>query len=185
MVKTNATSGQKTEDVVNSLRQAIRNIADFPKAGIIFRDITPLLGNPKLFAKMIDLLAQPWQKNIDYVVGIESRGFILGSAVAYKIQAGFVPVRKKGKLPHKTESVTYQLEYGQDSLEIHQDAFAQGNRVLIVDDVLATGGTAEAVAELVEKVGGKIKGVDFLIELTPLKGRNKINQYPLRSLIQF
>lgn len=180
MVKTNP--GQKTQDLIAS----IRGIPDFPKPGILFRDITPLLAEPKLFKTTIDLLAEPYLKTtVDYAVGIESRGFLFASALAYRLNCGVVPVRKKGKLPYQTLSVTYDLEYGQDTVEIHRDAFGKSKKVLIVDDVLATGGTAKATAELVEKAGGKLVGISFLIELLALKGREKISQYPVHSLIQF
>ncbi|MBI2069416.1 MAG: adenine phosphoribosyltransferase [Elusimicrobia bacterium] len=177
---------QKTQDGLTPLIGAIRNISDFPKPGILFRDITPLLGNARLFKKTIDLLAKPYAKSgVDYVVGIEARGFIFGSAIACRLGCGFVPMRKKGKLPHHTVSVTYDLEYGQDTLEIHRDAFLSGKKVLIADDVLATGGTSLAAAQLVEKAGGEITAISFLVELLPLNGRAKISRYPVHSLIQF
>jgi len=169
-----------------SLKDYIRNIPDFPKPGILFRDITTLLKDKKAFHKAIDKLAKPYlKKKIDYVVAVEARGFIFGAAVAYKLKAGFVPVRKKGKLPYQTKSVTYQLEYGQDTLEIHQDAFSKDSRVLIVDDLLATGGTVKAVAELIKQLNGKIAGIAFLIELTQLKGREQLKDFPVSSLIKF
>lgn len=186
MVKTDAPLGEKTETKLTFLKEAVRNIPDFPKPGILFRDITPLLGNPKLFKTTIELMAAPFKKaRVDYIVGIEARGFVLASAMVHVLNAGFVPVRKKGKLPYKVVSASYNLEYAQDTLEIHEDAFSPGSNVLIVDDVLATGGTAKASIELVEKIGGKVLGVAFLIELLALKGREKINNYPLYSLIQF
>lgn len=176
----------------SELKGAIRDVADFPKPGILFRDITPLLAQHDLFKKIVEAIAQPFLNNrIDYVVGIEARGFLLASAIAYKLQAGLIPVRKKGKLPCKRQSMTYNLEYGQDTLEIHDDAIENkklkngGNHVLIVDDVLATGETAKCAAQLVERVGGKVVGIAFLIELTPLKGREKIKHYPLHSLITY
>ena len=169
-----------------NLKDYIRSIPDFPKKGILFRDITTLLKEKKIFKKAIDLLANNFKnKKIDYVVAVESRGFILGGAVAYKLGAGFVPVRKKGKLPYKTISVTYELEYGIDTLEIHEDALFEKAKVLILDDLLATGGTAKAVAELVEKFKAKIVGIAFLIELVDLKGREKLKDYPVFSLIKF
>jgi len=169
-----------------NLKDYIRSIPDFPKKGILFRDITTLLKEKKIFKKAIDLLANNFKnKKIDYVVAVESRGFILGGAVAYKLGAGFVPVRKKGKLPYKTISVTYELEYGTDTLEIHEDALFEKAKVLILDDLLATGGTAKAVAELVEKFKAKIVGIAFLIELVDLKGREKLKDYPVFSLIKF
>ena len=169
-----------------NLEKIIRDIPDFPKKGIIFKDITPLLQNPKAFRESVDKI---WEKfkdeNIDVVVSIESRGFIFGTAIAYKLGAGFVPVRKKGKLPFKTYQVTYELEYGTDTLEIHSDAVKEGQRVLIVDDLLATGGTAKAGAELIEKLKGKVVGIAFLIELTFLKGREKIKDFPVHALIKY
>ncbi|MBI2092373.1 MAG: adenine phosphoribosyltransferase, partial [Deltaproteobacteria bacterium] len=147
------------------LKSTIRDIPDFPKPGIIFKDITPILSNAALFNKVIAALAKRYSsKKIDGVVGIESRGFIFGAPLAYELGTPYVPVRKKGKLPFKTHSVTYDLEYGKDTLEIHQDAFRKGDKVLIVDDLLATGGTTRAVIDLVEKLGGDIIGIAFLIE---------------------
>ena len=170
----------------DDLRDAIRDIPDFPKKGILFKDITTLLTRGDLFRKVIDELAAHYQsKNVEKIVSIESRGFIFGSALAYKLGAGLVPVRKKGKLPHKTVTATYQLEYGTDTLEMHEDALTEGMRVLIVDDLLATGGTSKATAQLVEKVGGKIVGYAFLIELLFLKGRDKLKDYDVHSLIQY
>lgn len=168
------------------LKARIRNIPDFPKPGILFRDITTLLKDKKAFKLALDSLVKKYKnKKIDRVVAVEARGFIFGGAVAYKLGAGFVPVRKKGKLPAKTDSVTYDLEYGTDTLEIHHDAIEAGNRVLIVDDLLATGGTVKAVTDLVKQRGGKIAGIAFLIELTDLKGRDKLKDYPLYSLIKY
>jgi adenine phosphoribosyltransferase len=169
----------------NNLKSVIRDIPDFPKEGIIFKDITTLLNNKEKFRESVDLLASEFKdKKVDIVLSVEARGFIFGAAVAYKLGAGLVPVRKKGKLPNKTLSVTYDLEYGTDTLEIHQDAFKKGDRVLIVDDLLATGGTTRAVADLVERMGGKIVGLAFVIELTPLKGREKLKGYNIISLIK-
>ncbi len=168
------------------LKKHIRNIADFPKQGILFRDITTLLKEKKAFKHVIDLMSKKYKaKNIDKVVAVEARGFILGGAVASRIGAGFVPVRKKGKLPWKTNSVTYDLEYGTDTLEIHHDAIAPGEKILIVDDLLATGGTIKAVADLVSKMQGKISGLCFLIELTDLNGRGKLRGLPIYSLIKY
>ena len=167
------------------LKKFIRDIPDFPKKGIIFKDITTLLKNGKKFREVVDIIVSRYRdKKIDAVLSVEARGFIFGSAVAYKLGAGIVPIRKKGKLPHRTYSVTYHLEYGQDTLEIHRDAFKEGARVLIVDDLLATGGTTRAVIDLAEKMGAKIAGVVFLIELTALKGREKLKGYPVFSLIK-
>lgn len=168
------------------LRKYIRNIPDFPKPGILFRDITTLIGNSKVFKLAVDKLANKYKnKKIDKVVAVEARGFILGGVIAYKLGAGFVPVRKKGKLPWKTNSVTYALEYGTDTLEIHHDAIKAGDKILIVDDLLATGGTVKAVTDLVKQLEGKIIGIAFLIELTDLKGRDKLKGYPVYSLIKY
>ncbi len=170
---------------MNDLKSCIRDIPNFPKQGIIFKDITTLLKNGKKFREAVDLFADRLKdKKIDVVLGIEARGFIFGAALAYKLGAGIAPIRKKGKLPHKTHSITYDLEYGKDTLEIHQDAFAKGDRVVIIDDLLATGGTCRAVIDLVEKMGGKIEAIAFLIELTALKGREKLKNYPVVSLIK-
>lgn len=168
------------------LEKSIRNIPDFPKPGILFRDVTTLIKNKAAFKKSIDLLAKKYKsKGFDKVVGVEARGFIFAAAVAHKIGAGFVPVRKKGKLPFKTIAATYALEYGTDTLEIHQDAIAAGEKILIIDDLLATGGTVKAVIELVKKLGGKIAGIGFVIELVDLKGKDKFKEYPLYSLVKF
>ncbi|MBM3248364.1 MAG: adenine phosphoribosyltransferase [Candidatus Omnitrophica bacterium] len=170
----------------SDLKNSIRSIPDFPKAGILFRDITTLLKDKDAFKKAIDLLAKNYRKqNIDTVVAVESRGFIFGAAVAYKLKAGFVPVRKKGKLPSKTISATYALEYGTDTLEMHEDAISEGARVLIIDDLLATGGTVKAVTELIQKLKGQIIGIAFLIELKDLKGKDKLKEYPLLSIVKF
>lgn len=177
---------KKEANTFSDLKKAIRDVPDFPKKGIIFKDITPLLQDAKLFKKAVDEICGNFEgRKIDTVVSVESRGFILGSAVAYKLGAGFVPVRKKGKLPYKTYSMTYDLEYGQDTLEMHQDAVSKGNKVLIIDDLLATGGTLGAVINLVKKMGGEIAGIGFLIELTFLKGRDKHKGYEIFSLIKF
>ena len=170
---------------MNDLKSSIRDIPGFPKEGVIFKDITTLLKDKNKFKQTVDLFAEKFKdKKIDIILSVEARGFIFGAALAYKLGAGLVPVRKKGKLPFKTHSVTYELEYGKDTLEIHQDAFKKGANVLIVDDLLATGGTCKAVVELVEKMGGKIVGLAFLIELTALKGREKLKGYDIVSLIQ-
>ena len=169
-----------------NLADCVRSIPDFPKPGILFRDITTLLENGKAFKKVVDELAAKFKaKKIDKVVGVEARGFILGAAVAYKLGVGFVPVRKKGKLPWKTESVTYSLEYGTDTLEMHADALTKGMRVLIIDDLLATGGTVKAVTELVEGQGAKVIGIGFVIELVDLKGKAKLAPQRIVSLIKF
>jgi adenine phosphoribosyltransferase len=168
------------------LKQAIRDIPDFPKKGIIFKDITTLLGQGYLFREAIDRLADYYQgKKVAKVVGIESRGFILGAPIAYRLGAGVVPIRKKGKLPYKTVSATYQLEYGEDTLQMHEDAISPGQRVLIVDDLLATGGTARATIELVKKLGGEIVGLAFLVELTFLNGRKNLSGYDIHTLIKY
>jgi adenine phosphoribosyltransferase len=168
------------------LGKSIRSIPDFPKPGILFRDITTLVKDKKAFKLAIDILFKKYKnKKIDKVVAVESRGFIFGATLAYKLSAGFVPVRKKGKLPARTISATYALEYGTDTLEIHEDAINPGERVLIVDDLLATGGTVSAVIDLVKQLKGKIIGIGFLIELVDLHGRKKLKGYPIYSLIKF
>lgn len=168
------------------LKDYIRNIPDFPKPGILFRDITTLLKDKKAFKSAVDSLAKKYKsKKIDKVVAVEARGFILGGAVADKLGAGFVPVRKRGKLPWKTNSVTYDLEYGTDTLEMHHDAILANEKILIVDDLLATGGTVKAVTDLVKQLQGKIAGIAFLIELTDLKGKDKLKDYPIFSLIKY
>jgi len=168
------------------LKQHIRHVPDFPKAGILFYDITTLLRDPKGFETTIDRLAAPFEdQSIDLVVGIESRGFILGSAVAQRLGAGFIPIRKPGKLPAKRLKETYELEYGTDALEIHEDAVKQGQRVLIVDDVLATGGTAAAASRLVRQLGGDLQGLAFLIELLFLKGQSKLPGEKVFSVLQY
>jgi adenine phosphoribosyltransferase len=164
----------------------IRNIPDFPKPGIQFKDITPLLGDPQIFREAVQALAEPFKdRGVQYVASIDARGFIFGGAMAYMMGVGFVPIRKKGKLPYRTYEVSYDLEYGSNTLTIHQDAFPPGSKVLICDDVLATGGTALATAKLVEKVGGEVVGITFLAELTFLNGREKLKGYDVHSLIAF
>ncbi|XGB44087.1 MAG: adenine phosphoribosyltransferase [Nodosilinea sp. LVE1205-7] len=168
------------------LKQHIREIADFPKPGILFRDITPLLGNPRVLQYSIDLLADGVAEyRADYIAGIESRGFMFGMPLAYKMGIGFVPVRKPGKLPAAVHAASYALEYGSDSLELHQDAFPPGSRVLIIDDLVATGGTAAAAATLVELAGSQVVGFGFVIELLALQGRSKLPDRPILSLIQY
>lgn len=172
--------------VEEKLMRLIRDIPDFPKPGIMFRDITPLLSDPSGLALSVELLANPFRgKNIDLVVGAESRGFIFGTAVACCLSAGFVLVRKPGKLPHKKVSKTYSLEYGTDTLEMHADAIVKGQRVLIVDDVLATGGTMKACCELVEGLGGHICGVAVLTELVGLNGREKVAPHKVHSVLKY
>src|SRR5688572_8884631 len=173
-------------DPLSPLKRLIRDIADFPKQGILFRDITPLLADASGLALAVELMANPFRgKNIDLVVGAESRGFIFGTAVACCLSAGFVLVRKPGKLPHKKVSMSYALEYGTDSLEMHADSIVQGQRVLVVDDVLATGGTMRASCDLVKQLGGNIVSVAVLIELMSLKGREKIGPVKLHSVLQY
>ena len=170
---------------MESLKSYVRDIPDFPKKGIIFKDITTLIKDGRQFRRAVDTICDRFKdKKIDAVLSVEARGFIFGAAVAYKLGTGVIPVRKKGKLPYKTHSVSYGLEYGKDTLEIHQDAFQKGTRILIVDDLLATGGTTRAVADLVEKMGGEIAGIAFVIELLPLKGREKLKGYAVESLIK-
>ena len=169
-----------------NLKDYIRNIPDFPKPGILFRDITTLLKDKKAFKFSVSSLSNKYKnKKIDVVVAVEARGFILGGAVAETLGAGFVPVRKSGKLPWKTNSVAYDLEYGTDTLEIHHDAIKPGDKVLIIDDLLATGGTVKAVTELVKQLQGKIAGIAFLIELTGLKGKEKLKEFQVYSLIKY
>ena len=169
-----------------NLEAHIRDIPDFPKPGIVFKDITPLLGDPEAFDVSISELAKPFRdERIDAVVGIESRGFIFGAVVARELGVGFVPVRKPGKLPADTLSVSYALEYGEDTVEIHRDALSEGQEVLIVDDVLATGGTMAATCELVEKTGARITGVAFLVELGFLNGRNKLDGHAIHSVLTY
>jgi adenine phosphoribosyltransferase len=171
---------------MQDLKSKIRHVPDFPKAGILFYDVTTLLRDAEGFRSAIESLAQPYRdKGIDAVVGIESRGFILGAAVADRIGAGFVPVRKLGKLPAATIRATYDLEYGSDSLEMHRDAIGPGERVLIVDDLLATGGTARATAGLVKQLGGQIEALAFLIELVDLKGRGKLEGENVMAVLQY
>jgi adenine phosphoribosyltransferase len=169
-----------------SLKLLIRDIPDFPKKGILFRDITPLLADPSGLALSIELLANPFRgKRIDMVVGAESRGFIFGTAVACCLSAGFALVRKPNKLPHKRVSMSYDLEYGTDTLEMHADSIVAGQRVVIVDDVLATGGTMKACCDLVKQLGGELVGVAVLIELEGLKGRSKLGNTPLHSVLKY
>ena len=168
------------------LKQYIRNIPDWPKKGILFRDITPLLGDPRAFAAAIEALSAEFSSaGIDYVAAVEARGFIFGSAVAEKLAAGFVPIRKKGKLPSQTERITYDLEYGTDTLEVHRDAVKGGSKVLMVDDLLATGGTMAAACKLIEKIGGRVAGTTFLVELADLKGRGKLSGYKVTSVVSY
>jgi adenine phosphoribosyltransferase len=168
------------------LADYIRDIPDFPKPGILFRDITPLLADKDALAAAVDALVEPYLGfDVDYVAAVEARGFIFGSAVAKAMQAGFIPIRKQGKLPFKTESVTYDLEYGSDTLEIHSDAVKAGSRVLIVDDLLATGGTMAGACGLMAKLDAEIVGLSFLIELTGLNGREKLSDYSIHTVISY
>ena len=168
------------------LTNYIRDVPDFPKPGILFRDITPLLADRDAFAAAVDALAEPFVGfDVDYVAAVEARGLIFGSAAAKALGAGFVPIRKQGKLPYKTESVTYNLEYGTDTLEVHSDAIRPGSKVLMVDDLLATGGTMAAACKLMAKLGAEIAGLGFLIELTDLAGRTKLSGYSIHTVISY
>lgn len=168
------------------LRRVVRDIPDFPKPGVMFKDITPLLSDPTAFSTAVDAIVVSFGRgNIDKVVGMEARGFIIAAPVAYHFGAGFVPLRKKGKLPYDTLSETYDLEYGQETLEVHSDALSPGDRVLIVDDVLATGGTAQAACNLVERSGATVAGLAFIIELEFLKGSQKLVDREYVSLLQY
>jgi adenine phosphoribosyltransferase len=171
---------------MNGFKSLIRNVPDFPRKGILFYDITTLLKDSKALKEVLDQLASRYRdQKIDLVLGVESRGFIFAPTLAYKLDAGFVPVRKPGKLPAETLKATYDLEYGQDSLEIHKDAIRKGQRVLVVDDLLATGGTAAAVAKLIEQLGGQVAGLAFLVELEFLSGRKKLGGYDVFSLLKY
>jgi adenine phosphoribosyltransferase len=182
----NTRDGRQVATKGINLERYIRSIPDWPKKGILFRDITPLLADPKAFAAAIDALCIGFiEADIEYVAAVEARGFIFGAAVARKLGVGFVPIRKKGKLPFKTENVTYDLEYGADTLEVHCDAISKGAGVLMVDDLLATGGTMAAACKLIEKIGGQIVGISFLIELTELAGRGKLADYTVKTVISY
>jgi adenine phosphoribosyltransferase len=172
----------------SDLRSAIRNIPDYPKKGIMFRDITTLLGDARSFRRAVDELVQPWAgSKIDKVAGIEARGFILGGAVAHQVSAGFVPIRKKGKLPHTTVRIAYSLEYGIDEMEMHDDAVKRGERVILVDDLIATGGTAEGAVKLLRQQGAEVLAACFVIDLPDLGGAEKLRKMdvPVRTLISF
>ena len=176
----------QTQLTAADLQKAIRNVPDFPKPGIQFKDITPVLADPALFTRCIDMLCDGYgPSDVDTVVGIDARGFIFAAAVAYKLKAGFVPVRKKGKLPYSTLEQEYELEYGTNTIAIHTDALKPGSRVLLVDDLLATGGTAAASADLVKKIGARILAISFVIELSFLKGREKLKDFPVQSLVVY
>jgi len=171
---------------VEELRARIREVPDFPKPGILFYDITTLLKDGPSFRESIDLMLEPFLETpVDVVVGMESRGFIFSAPMAYRLGVGLVPVRKLGKLPHETLSIEYALEYGSNTLEIHRDAIAEGQRVLIVDDLLATGGTVRGTVDLVRRLGGEIAGLSFLVELLFLKGRDRLKEFPVSSVIQY
>jgi adenine phosphoribosyltransferase len=177
---------RKPDLAVAELAAAVRNVPDFPKSGIQFKDITPVLGDARLFAGCVDLLtANVVPGSVDAVVGIDARGFIFAAAAALKLKAGFVPIRKKGKLPYRCHEQTYDLEYGTSTVAIHIDALKPGSRVLLLDDLLATGGTAAAAASLVQKVGAQILEITFFIELGFLKGRDRLKGFPVRSLVVF
>jgi adenine phosphoribosyltransferase len=170
------------------LRATIRSIPDYPKPGIMFRDITTLLGNARAFRRVVDELVQPWAgMKIDKVAGIEARGFILGGAVAHQVSAGFIPIRKKGKLPHKSVRIAYSLEYGLDEMEMHEDALDRGDRVILVDDLIATGGTAEGAVKLLKQMGAQVLAACFIIDLPELGGADKLRKLdvPVRTLISF
>jgi adenine phosphoribosyltransferase len=170
---------------VTDFKRYIRDIPGFPKPGIIFKDITPLLADGAAFRAVVDCMAERYRGRVDMVLGIESRGFIIGAAVAYALRAGLTVVRKPGKLPSQTFAAQYELEYGNDALEIHRDAFGHPCRVLIVDDLLATGGTARAAVELVERLGGEVVECAFLVELSVLKGRERVRPHAVFSVIQY
>lgn len=171
---------------MKSLKKFVRDIPDFPKKGIIFKDITTLINEPKAFKHIIDLLAKKFKKaKIKKILCVESRGFIFASALAYKLEVGIILVRKPGKLPYKTIKAAYALEYGTDTLEMHIDALKKGERILIIDDLLATGGTVKACTQLVEKMGGKVAGIGFVIELGFLHGRDKLEKYDIFSIIKY
>jgi adenine phosphoribosyltransferase len=172
----------------NDLRAAIRTIPDYPKPGIMFRDITTLLGNARAFRRAVDELVQPWAgSKIDQVAGIEARGFIIGGAVAHQVSAGFIPIRKKGKLPHKRVTIAYSLEYGLDEMEMHEDAVEGGDRVILVDDLIATGGTAEGAVKLLRQLGADVVAACFIIDLPDLGGADKLRKLgvPVRTLLAF
>lgn len=179
----------KGEQMTNKgikLERYIRSIPDWPKKGILFRDITPLLADPQAFAAAVEALCAGFRDaSVEYVAAVEARGFIFGAAVAKTLGVGFVPIRKKGKLPFKTESVSYDLEYGTDTLEVHRDAVRKKAKVLMVDDLLATGGTMAAACKLIEKIGGQIAGIAFLIELKELAGRDKLRGYNINAVISY
>lgn len=176
------------QTIQDELINAIRTIKDYPKEGILFRDITTLLGNARAFRRAVDALVQPWAgSKVDQIAGIEARGFILGGAVAHQLSAGFVPIRKKGKLPHETVRIAYSLEYGLDEMEMHKDAIKPGDRVILVDDLIATGGTAEAACKLLKSMGANIEAACFIVDLPDLGGCKKLEELnvPVRTLVEF
>lgn len=171
---------------ITKLRELIRDVPDFPKPGIVFKDITPLLAHPAGLSLAVEYMTQPFRHmQVDLVAGAESRGFIFGTAIAQNLSSGFVPIRKPGKLPHQTHSEEYALEYGTDRVEVHRDAIEPGDKVLLVDDVLATGGTMNACCRLVRALGGHIVGVAVLLELSFLNGRSQLHEYPVHSILRF
>jgi adenine phosphoribosyltransferase len=171
---------------MKQLKQKIRDIADFPQPGILFKDITPLVQDPQALKHAVTALAEPYRNSdITAVAGMEARGFIFGSLVAWELGLGFIPLRKPGKLPYDVQSVSYELEYGNACLEAHVDAVSSGDKILLIDDVLATGGTAKASCDLIEKLGGEVVACEFVIELLSLQGREKLSSYAVRSLLQF
>src|SRR5712692_7800523 len=173
-------------DMIDKLRAGVRDVPDFPKKGIVFKDITPILSDPALFRASIDLFLERCRgRKIDKIVGIDARGFLFGSAVAYELGVGFVPLRKKGRLPYKTESAKYSLEYGEAEMELHIDAITRGERVVLIDDLLATGGTSASAATLIKKVGGELLEAQFLIELEFLHGRQKLEPTPVVSFLRY
>ncbi len=177
-----------SQSLTGDIRAAIRSIPDYPRPGVVFRDITTLLGNARALRRTVDELVQPWPgSKIDKVAGVEARGFILGGAVAHQLSAGFVPIRKKGKLPHDTVSVAYSLEYGLDEIEMHRDAISPGERVILVDDLIATGGTAIAAVDLLRRLGAEVVAAVFVIDLPDLGGAEKLRQrgVTVRTLVQF
>jgi adenine phosphoribosyltransferase len=172
----------------HDLKAAIRTIPDYPKPGIMFRDITTLLGNPRAFRRAVDELVQPWAgAKVDKIAGIEARGFIIGGAIAHQLSAGFIPIRKKGKLPHKSVRVAYSLEYGIDEMEMHEDAVSKGERVILVDDLIATGGTAEGAVKLLRQMGAEVAAAVFMVDLPDLGGAQKLRdmKVPVRTLVSF
>lgn len=171
---------------LSEIRESVRNVPDFPKKGIQFKDITTSIRDTKIFAQIIDIFAEHYKDiDIDYIAGVESRGFIFGSALAYRLQCGFVPIRKAGKLPADTISEEYDLEYGSAKIEVHKDSFHKGAKVLVIDDLLATGGTVRATCNLIEKTEAQIIGIAFMIELSDLNGREKLQNYEIFSLLEY